>query len=75
MGYCIKVEDEKVVLTLTATTGWTFDFSHNAGHKAWAELLAESLRRQRSEYDATEAKRLYEMGWADAKAKRTKLYQ
>jgi hypothetical protein len=69
----IRVEDTKVVVTLTATTGWTFTFSHDAGHKAWAELLAESLRKTRDDAEAKIWQNAYNQGWADAKAKRPKM--
>lgn len=68
----IRVEDGKVVLVLGASTGWTFNFSHETGHKAWAELLAADLRRQRDNAAVEAWKVAYERGWGDAKAKRRK---
>ena len=69
----IRVEDTKVVITVaTADDGWTFQFSHETGHKAWATLLASSLRRHRDNEQASDWRKHYDQGWRDAKAKRKK---
>ena len=38
--YPIKVNGTRVMVTLTATTGWVFTFAHECEHAGWAELLA-----------------------------------